>query len=130
MIGSQGPHCHQLNRRSTKTDGKEGIGNSVNGSHSTGSGGGGTGSGSVYCERWEDMVDDVDAMFEWSVANRLNKIEWLLLGSFRWGDLDHSEHRMQRLRVLTSLGHAYSLLIGADVPLGNIQQHAWYLYQI
>ena len=120
MFGPHGPHCHQLNRRSAKTDGKEGIGNVANNS--------GTGNG--YCERWEDMVDDVDSMFEWAVANRLNKVEWLLLGSFRWGDLDHSEHRMQRLRTLTSLGHAYSLLIGADVPLGNIQQHAWYMVNV
>ena len=30
-----------------------------------------------------------------------------------------------RLRVLTALGHEYSLMVGADVPLGNVQQHAW-----
>lgn len=41
---------------------------------------------SAYCERWEDMVEDVSAFFEWSVANRLNKVEWLLLGSYKWGD--------------------------------------------
>jgi hypothetical protein len=35
-----------------------------------------------YCERWEDMVDDVSRLFEWAVANRLNKIEWLLLGPY------------------------------------------------
>jgi hypothetical protein len=35
-----------------------------------------------YCERWEDMVDDVSRLFEWAVANRLNKIEWLLLGMY------------------------------------------------
>jgi hypothetical protein len=35
-----------------------------------------------YCERWEDMVDDVSRLFEWAVANRLNKIEWLLLGTY------------------------------------------------
>ena len=35
-----------------------------------------------YCERWEDMVEDVSRLFEWSVANRLNKVEWLLLGMF------------------------------------------------
>jgi hypothetical protein len=39
-----------------------------------------------YCERWEDMVDDVSSLFEWAVANRLNKIEWLLLGNYKWGD--------------------------------------------
>jgi hypothetical protein len=33
-----------------------------------------------YCERWEDMVADVNKLFEWVVANRLNKLEWILLG--------------------------------------------------
>ena len=34
----------------------------------------------TYCERWEDMIADVDLLFQWAIANRLNKIEWLLLG--------------------------------------------------
>jgi hypothetical protein len=80
---------------------------------------------SVYCERWEDMVTDVDYFFEWAVANRLNKVEWLLLGSYKWGDEWATRHG--RLRTLTSLGHQYSLLVGADVPLGNVQQHGWHI---
>ena len=56
-----------------------------------------------YCERWEDMVEDVNHMFEWAVANRLNKIEWLLLGNYKWGD--EFAVREQRLRLLTALGH-------------------------
>jgi hypothetical protein len=47
-----------------------------------------------YCERWDDMVGDVSSMFEWAVANRLNKIEWLLLGNYKWGD--ELETRMKR----------------------------------
>jgi len=78
-----------------------------------------------YCERWEDMVKDVNSLFEWAVANRQNKVEWLLLGNYKWGD--ELETRLKRLRVLTSLGHKYSLLIGADCPIGNIQQHAWHM---
>ena len=117
MFGPQGPHCHQLFRKSEKTDGIEGIGRS-------------SPDEVQYCERWEDMVDDVDTMFEWAIANRLNKIEWLLLGSFRWGDLDHSQLRMNRLQILSNIGHSYSLLIGADVPLGNIQQHSWHMVNV
>jgi len=47
-----------------------------------------------YCERWEDMISDVDLMFQWAIANRLNKIEWLLLNNYKWGDeveLRHGE---------------------------------------
>ena len=35
--------------------------------------------------------------------------------------------RAKRFQVLTALGHSYSLLVGADTPIGNIQQHAWYI---
>ena len=82
----------------------------------------------IYCERWEDMVRDVNVFFEWAVANRLNKIEWLLLGNYKWGD--ELAVREQRLGLLTALGHQYSLLIGADVPLGNVQQHGWNMVNV
>jgi len=64
----------------------------------------------AYCERWEDMVTDVDYFFEWAVANRLNKVEWLLLGNYKWGENNLS--RVRRLETLTQIGHQYSLLIG------------------
>ena len=67
-------------------------------------------------------------MFEWAVANRQNKIEWLLLGNYKWGDEFHT--RNMRMKLLTALGHQYSLLVGADVPLGNIQQHGWNIVNI
>jgi hypothetical protein len=84
-------------------------------------------SGGHYCERWEDMVADVVKLFEWCVANKLNKIEWMLLGNYKWGLFDTSDFRKKRLQVLTSLGHQFGLLVGADVTLGNVQQHAWYM---
>lgn len=80
---------------------------------------------SIYCERFEDMVDDVNRLYEWAIANRLNKLEWLLLGNHKWGD--ELETRMKRFKVLTNLAHSYSLLVGADCPLVNQQQHAWYI---
>jgi hypothetical protein len=82
----------------------------------------------TYCERWEDMVIDVDSFYEWSIANGLNMIEWLLLGSISWGD--ELAIRSNRLKKLTTLGHQYSLLIGAVVPIGNIQQHGWYMVNV
>lgn len=79
--------------------------------------------GVAYCERWEDMAADVNLLFEWAVANRLNKLEWLLLGNYKWGN--ELDTRLRRLKLLTDLGHKFSLYIGADTPLGNMQQHAW-----
>jgi hypothetical protein len=81
-----------------------------------------------YCERWEDMVSDVDLFFQWAIANRLNKVEWLLLGNYKWGD--ELETRKKRLQVLTGIGHEYSLMIGVDCPIGNIQQHGWSIVDI
>eukprot|EP01040_Poterioochromonas_malhamensis_P008893 gene8893-9630_t len=81
-----------------------------------------------YCERWEDMLIDVDSFYEWSIANGLNMIEWLLLDNFKWGD--ELTTRFYRFKRLTQLGHQYSLLIGADVPIGNIQQHGWYMVNV
>ena len=46
------------------------------------------------------------------------------------GDFDNSDYRHKRLRMLTSLGHKYSLMVGADVPLGNVQQHAWFMVNV
>lgn len=86
---------------------------------------GDAGKESPYCERWEDMLDDVNRLFEWAIANRLNKLEWLLLGSHRW--INEIDIRFERFKMLTALGHQYSLLIGVDIPIGNIQQHAWYM---
>ena len=81
----------------------------------------------TYCERWEDMVPDVDKMFEWAVANKYNRVEWLLLGNYKWKGFDYSDTRAKRMQILCHLGRSYGLLIGADVPLGNVQQHGWYM---
>jgi hypothetical protein len=81
----------------------------------------------LYCERWEDMVKEVDLMFEWCIANKFNRAEWLLLGNYKWKEFDSSDTRMKRMRILTDLGHQYGLMVGADVPIGNVQQHAWYM---
>lgn len=83
--------------------------------------------GNLYCEKWEHMVDDVDRMFEWAVANKQNRIEWIILGSVKWGDLTDGDLRKSRLQKLTQLGHSYGLILIADVPVALKQQHAWYM---
>lgn len=116
QFGPHGPHCADLwSSKTAQRRRRVGVYQPYNQTH--------THSKVSYCERWEDMVPDVELLFQWAVANRLNKIEWLLLGNYKWGDERAS--RKTRLRVLTALGHDYSLMIGADCPIGNIQQHAW-----
>lgn len=116
QFGPHGPHCAELwSSRTVQRRSVVGVHQPYNHSHQH--------SKVSYCERWEDMVSDVELLFQWAVANRLNKIEWLLLGNYKWGD--ERATRQTRLRVLTALGHDYSLMVGADCPIGNIQQHAW-----
>ena len=52
-------------------------------------------------------------------------MEWLLLDNYKWGN--EKEVRMNRLSLLTAMGHKYSLMIGADSPIVNVQQHGWYM---
>ncbi|CAN0317589.1 unnamed protein product [Discosporangium mesarthrocarpum] len=37
----------------------------------------------THRESWEDMLPDVDAFFEWCAANRVNRVEWMLLGDVK-----------------------------------------------
>lgn len=117
MHGPHGPHCAKFSKKQEAYKGTHTQGHHAEGSHEI---------PSEYCARWEDMVAEVDQMFQWAVANRLNKIEWLLLGNFRWdGDTEDLQNRQNRLSVLTNLGHEYSIMVGADVPLALRQQHSW-----
>eukprot|EP01035_Chromulina_nebulosa_P017511 gene17511-23072_t len=68
QFGPHGPHCSMFSKRSF--NGRIESNKQASSKHAN----------AYYCERWEDMVDDVNRFFEWSIANRLNKIEWLLLG--------------------------------------------------
>jgi len=78
-----------------------------------------------HCELWEEMVPDVLRFFEWSVAHRLNRIEWILLGNRRWGALVASPLRQARLRFLACLGQGMGLMVGVDDPIAFQQQHSW-----
>jgi hypothetical protein len=78
-------------------------------------------------ESWDSMLSDVEAFFEWCAANRVNRVEWMLLGDDKWDSVAHSPLRQSRLARLVSIAHSYGVLAGADVPIGLQQQHAWYM---
>jgi hypothetical protein len=65
---------------------------------------------------------DVDRMFEWSVANRVNRIEWVLLGAKDWEAFAWSDLRRSRLSDICNLAHQYGIGCGADVALAIRQQ--------
>ena len=137
QFGPHGPSCKQYTKQkpldhvlniTVETSSRPEPSISTNTNTGTTPGTSSTTKQTEYCERWEDMVTDVDYLFEWAIANRLNKIEWLLLGNYKWGD--EWGTRMNRLRILTTLGHQYSIMVGADVPLGNVQQHGWFIVNV
>jgi hypothetical protein len=81
-----------------------------------------------YCESWEDMFGTLDGLFEWLAANRQNRVEVLLLGSPKWdayGNLTSGAQRQSRLQRINGLAHDYGVMIGADIPIANRQQHGW-----
>jgi len=41
--------------------------------------------------------------------------------------MNDSSARKSRLRVLTTLAHEFGLKVNADVPIAEMQQHAWYM---
>lgn len=82
------------------------------------------------CEAWEDMFANLDGLFEWLVANRQNRVETVLLGSPKWGEITSGDKRHSRLSQLAALAHQYSILIGADVAIANRQQHGWYMIHL
>mmetsp|Transcript_32495 Transcript_32495/g.54360 ORF Transcript_32495/g.54360 Transcript_32495/m.54360 type:complete len:919 (+) Transcript_32495:62-2818(+) len=87
-----------------------------------------SGKKSDYVESWESMFSTLDGLFEWMVANRQNRMEVLLLGSPKWDKYDNmttGAERQDRLRRINQLGHAFGVLVGADIPIANRQQHGW-----
>ena len=83
---------------------------------------------SNYCESWNDMFSTLSGLMEWLVANKQNRLEALLLGSKKWdewNELTSGEERKARLKQINGLAHEYGILIGADIPIAFLQQHAW-----
>jgi hypothetical protein len=84
----------------------------------------------TYCESFESMLPQLAGLFEWAVASGQNRIESLLLGNKKWELRDESvagmgATRQARLKQINDMAHSYGLLMGADIPIAFMQQHAW-----
>lgn len=80
-----------------------------------------------YTESWDSMLPQWELLNEWAAANRINRVEWVLLWGRDWLDFVYSTERQQRLAKLAAISKSFGVLPGADVPIAEIQQHAWYL---
>ncbi|KJE94812.1 hypothetical protein CAOG_05389 [Capsaspora owczarzaki ATCC 30864] len=85
------------------------------------------GNGSTYSETWDSMFPQWELYVEWAVANRLSRVEWVLLWGEDWIDFVYSTERQQRLAKLIAACKSFGLVPGADVPIALRQQHAWVL---
>lgn len=56
---------------------------------------------------------------EWLVANRQNRLEFLLLAASDWENFVNSTLRQRRLRTLTEMGRQWGIMIGVDVPIAG-----------
>lgn len=73
------------------------------------------------------MLPEWDAYLEWLVANRQNRVHWVLLTADAWADFGDSGTRQARLRTLVDRAHDFGLKVGVDAPISLKQQHAFRL---
>src|SRR3990167_5748499 len=78
-------------------------------------------------ETWESMIGEFELVTEWLIANRQNRFEWVLLWTKTANEDAFSPVRQQRLSYINSILHTYGIAAGADVPIAEKQQHAWYM---
>jgi hypothetical protein len=64
---------------------------------------------------------------EWLVANRQNRIEWVIVIAEDWKTFGKSTERQKRLKEINDLSHEFSISTGGDIPICMIQQHAMYM---
>lgn len=76
---------------------------------------------------WEDMLGEVVQYFEWLTAQRQNRLEWILLWTEKYNQSAYSPLRQSRLQQLVLMAHQFGLHCGADAPIAEKQQHAWYM---
>ncbi len=78
-------------------------------------------------EGWRSMLPEWRQFLEWLVANRQNRVEWVLLSSNSWKAFADSPQRQQRLAELVRMGHEWGIAVGIVAPLALLQQNAWRL---
>ncbi|KAA0167978.1 hypothetical protein FNF27_07225 [Cafeteria roenbergensis] len=81
----------------------------------------------AFNESWESMFPDMLRFVDWLLAARQNRLEWIPLLNWQWGDQGTSPQRLARFRNITATLHAAGLLAVVDVPVAERQQNAWYM---
>ena len=76
---------------------------------------------------FKNLLTEWELYLEWTLANRQNRVHWVLLEADSWADFSRSNARQSRLRTVVELAHDYGILTGIDAPIALEQQHAFRL---
>ena len=74
-----------------------------------------------------NMLAEWRSFLTWMLANKLNRVQWVLLASPQWADFVKSDTRLQRLTALVSIAHDFGIETGIDAPIALRQQNAFRL---
>lgn len=69
---------------------------------------------------WKMMIPEFESYAEWLVANKQNRLEWLLLWAADWDDFANGQDRQNRLKTITSILHDFGIAAGADMPIAGM----------
>ena len=78
-------------------------------------------------EDWNDMIDEFFDFSQWLIAQRQNRLEWILLWTQPQNEAAFSSTRQERLTQIVDILHIWGIAAGADVPIAEQQQHAWFM---
>jgi len=76
---------------------------------------------------FQALVPELELFTEWLIANRQNRVEWVLLSADSWKDFADGPVRAARLSQLVSIVHDWGMLAGVDAAIALRQQNAWHL---
>jgi hypothetical protein len=76
---------------------------------------------------WTARLPEWDRYLDWMLANRQNRVEWVLLWADSWSAFADGPVRQQRLATLVTHAHDRGIAVGADASLALQQQHAYRL---
>lgn len=68
-------------------------------------------------ESWESMIPEFDRAMEWTVANKQNRWEWILLYAQEWDSFAWSDLRKSRLAQIVDIAHSWGVVVGAGTFL-------------
>lgn len=79
--------------------------------------------------KWEVLLPEWEHYLDWLLANKQNRVEWVLLRATGDASFDEGVERQERLKHLVQLGKARGIQVGIDAPIRQHQQHAWRLIE-